>query len=722
MLSVRKAGSALMALLLAFTMCVPAMSISLLNSPERAVAAENGLPDYVSVHLDEDNPVFESKDLGIKIELKSNSGVMNWILENPGDYRPKTEFSPLDFQVRAYGERIEIKSNDGSETTRFKNTGGTSYPTYPSDLSTQPEASSSGILNACLETVPVVDYNPPADILATGELDPDFLMKPVVFQAFQIRQVTDPNDYRQIYKANYLYITQLPQPRVRLVTPDATALSASDVTSEQGVSYSVFKIFDADVDGKYSDAEAPKVSNIAFATGITGDLIKGTSDDPRDFTNAQNAAEFVSENIAHQPGVDLESNTYGMELAKRLMNAGITPTAVTADAENLIRLNGEGYYLIIKTDDLTGESTAATSPIYVALDSGDNVIELKTAIPTVKKEVQEDSDDSWGIVADASNGQVVNYKLTGTVAENVKSFDTYSYKFVDTLEADKLTLDEDSIAITVDGKDVKAQATIAYADNVLNISFADLKNLTDGADKIAITPDTEVIVTYSAALNDASDIAGDGNQNDVYIEYSNNPMTDSKGTTKVDSARVYTYALDIEKVDNATNDPLAGVTFTVKNSAGKFIALDGTEHDDEQILTTDAQGRITITRVDADTYTATEVTPLDHYAPFTGTAKMVITPTYSDVDGDSLAFDLEAVNGDLTEDAHVAPGIVALDGLDGDVINPDTKYAQMTIFNVKWVDMPTTGDNGVWLGIIAGLVLLSAATAETIRRKRANQA
>ena len=39
----------------------------------------------------------------------------------------------------------------------------------------------------------------------------------------------------------------------------------------------------------------------------------------------------------------------------------------------------------------------------------------------------------WDDVADSQIGQEVNYKLTGTIASNYATYDSYTYRFTDTL-------------------------------------------------------------------------------------------------------------------------------------------------------------------------------------------------------------------------------------------------------------------------------------------------
>ena len=71
--------------------------------------------------------------------------------------------------------------------------------------------------------------------------------------------------------------------------------------------------------------------------------------------------------------------------------------------------------------------------------------------------------------------------------------------------------------------------------------------------------------------------------------------------------------LIIEKRDSMTKEPLAGATFKVTTSDGRFVAQDGGATSTNGLYTTDANGQIHIVDLDPDTYVVTEVTAPDGY-------------------------------------------------------------------------------------------------------------
>lgn len=71
--------------------------------------------------------------------------------------------------------------------------------------------------------------------------------------------------------------------------------------------------------------------------------------------------------------------------------------------------------------------------------------------------------------------------------------------------------------------------------------------------------------------------------------------------------------LIIEKRDSVTKEPLAGATFKVTTSDGRFVVQDGGATSTNGLYTTDANGQIHIVDLDPDTYVVTEVTAPDGY-------------------------------------------------------------------------------------------------------------
>ena len=384
----------------------------------------------------------------------------------------------------------------------------------------------------------------------------------------------------------------------------------------------------------------------------------------------------------------------------------------------------------------------------------------KTNIPTVEKKVLDDSkvtgtaitgedEANWKDAADSQIGQVVNYKLTGTIADNYASYDSYSYKFKDRLEKGLDFVDGSLSVYALNGDKYTEIASTSYnvtepsdssRDLVVDFSKGEkgLKSATaKNGGTLTIDANTKIVVFYKAKLNAKAVIAGannklEGNPNTVTLEYSNNPMAAGTGTSVPDTVVDYTYGLQINKVDLGTEAALEGAQFTIKttvdenNKVAKYVAKDGTLSDDEVVLT-NAKGLIQLTGLDAGTYTVTEKKAPNGYtavSPF----EFTIDPTIKD---DGQGYKLTKLEGTLDnkgQNDKVIAGLTdgksgdnKLDFKDGTLTNDDGTF-NITVGDTKQVSLPLTGLNGVTFTWIAGGAVLCIGVAHLIRsRKQAEE-
>lgn len=199
-------------------------------------------------------------------------------------------------------------------------------------------------------------------------------------------------------------------------------------------------------------------------------------------------------------------------------------------------------------------------------------IKPKKSVPTVTKKILDDADaakttnikssEAWKDVADSQIGQKVNYKLTGTIASNYATFDTYAYKFTDKLSTGlDYIADSAKVFALKDGTYTEISSenyTVTPADssngNTLTVEF----KVGDGdkglKDVQGIDASTQIVVFYKAKLNKGAVIGnkdGDfgGNPNTVTLTYSNNPYGEDKGETIGDTVADFAFKLNLKKVD-----------------------------------------------------------------------------------------------------------------------------------------------------------------------------
>ena len=414
--------------------------------------------------------------------------------------------------------------------------------------------------------------------------------------------------------------------------------------------------------------------------------------------------------------------------------------------------NGSGYYLFV-TNALSDSSKkdTGTSPIFAVVGGNAVTVTEKTSIPTVDKQILAATSDDptklttgWAGVADSQIGQEVTYKLTGKVADNYASYDTYSYKFTDVLSSG-LDYVDGSVEVyalngttytKINGNKYSVTNADASNNNTLTVEFK-----VGGGDKgLKGVPDvdanTRIVVFYRAKLNASANIAGANNQlkvnpNTVTLEYSNNPMSGGTGTSESDTVEDYTYGLKINKVDLGTERALNGAQFTIqvnkpndKNLDGKFVQEDGTLSIKEHVFQTKDDGYFTVKGLDAGKYTVTEK-HLKGYAdisPF----DFEIVPTMSE-DGtkiDKLELRMtesEKLIAGVNDNSEGKVGDNKLQVKTGTTTNTDGTF-NITVGDTKQVGLPLTGLNGVTFTWIAGGAVLCIGVAHLIRsRKQAEE-
>lgn len=529
---------------------------------------------------------------------------------------------------------------------------------------------------------------------------------------------------------------------------DATATANGSVTianvegnHTEFDGYQIFKADVATVEGK------TVVSNITWANDdVKTAVVNVIKDNGYSGTTAQDAADWITSNVT---GTDkttrVDSNHIAYKIAAAVDDLTDKKTTSAGVASGL----EHGYWLFVTDAGTIGDGEAGTSPIFTVVGSTPVNVNEKTGIPTVEKKIVSDADGKEHDAADSQIGQDVTYNLYGTIAENYDKYVGYFYEFSDQISKG-LTL-QDGAQVYLYGSKDAAQADLKREHPMLNItdSFTPGSGVEDangnktmtwtcndlkGISGATITEGSCIVVSYTARINERAIVAGaESNDNAVILKYSNNPMNkDSKGQTPPDKVKDYTYGLKINKVDLGTEKALKDAKFTIttkgdENSTNvKYVKEDGTLSGTEVVLSTDADGVIRLTHLDAGVYTVTEVTPPSGYTavnPFT----FEIKPTMTD-DGPKAG--LTELKGVLTTDqgGKVIAGITDEDAGDNNLTaKPGSDKDEDGIFNItvgdtKQVGLPLTGLNGVTFTWIAGGAVLCIGVAHLIRsRKQAEE-
>lgn len=466
---------------------------------------------------------------------------------------------------------------------------------------------------------------------------------------------------------------------------------------------------------------------------------------------AQDVADWLSANVTTTTasangakGTRVAPGDVLYSIAKAVIN-NETAVGNSIKAGDSWTCSNDGYYLFV-SDGLTDttEPNTGTSPIFAIVGGNPVTVTEKTSIPTVDKQILDDTagtdaandkESNWKNSGDAWIGQDIDYRLTGHVADNIASYDTYYYEFQDTLSKGlKVVKNSDGtlkdLCVYIvnngtknevkfnkdNGYDVAVTDDATTGTELLKISFDNLKAVqsTKGT-PISVDAASTVVVTYKAQLTSDVEYEAVGTTNEVKLVYSNNPMTDDKGTSESDKVTDYVFGLDVTKTDPKNTNAKLVAGFKVKMikegdkevaDGGQWLTADGgltTEVNEAGEFKTEANNKVFIPGLVEGTYEISETTTPSGYntiAPF----QITVKPTY-DTAGNLTGLTVSDTSNMVETNASI-----------------DSTKISVTIQNKKGSGLPLTGLNGVTFTWIAGGAVLCIGVAHLIRgRKQAEE-
>ena len=417
-----------------------------------------------------------------------------------------------------------------------------------------------------------------------------------------------------------------------------------------------------------------------------------------------------------------------------------------------------GYYVIAQTNNDPAAGDAQQVPTITRYISG-NVeanhaltANLKNSTVSSEKKVKEDDGNlgnnadvnrlpgvtvgnNYNDGADYSIGEDVPFEFIGTLPDTYGDFQTFFYQFVDTMNPQQLQLKKDSVQVYVgagtdadtiaveanavdNDKFTVADTTTGEGDTGFTVTFGDLKTAVPTA-----KAGDKVIVRYKATLQPGAAIWTNdnpaGNINEMKLIFSNNPYdANSKDETPVDKVVVFTYELDVNKVDGTnSNVKLAGAEFKLwkdenksqaaKITNGKFVEwVTETETVKGTTLTTNSGGNIQIQGLDSGVYYLEETKAPAGYNKLEDLIKVTLTSTM------------------LPNVTQKWDGTV--DGSNKIQIAQGTDTAQdgntIVVTNNKGSNLPETGGMGTTVLYVAGAAIVLIAgigLAVALRRRQA---
>ena len=480
-------------------------------------------------------------------------------------------------------------------------------------------------------------------------------------------------------------------------------------TNTAGHTYQIFQIFTGDISTLGEGTDAKEVlTNVVWGQNGTG-------------TKGADVDQTILDALTAVVGQTLDKTK--LAVIENYVNTSGTPIAVITVDDNEKKSVDlpAGYYLIRDVpDSQDGKDDAYTT--YITRVVNNYTVKPKSAKPTVKKEVADNDDrtatgnggdnNGFGSTADHAIGESFQFRLTASLTkdEDYAAYPTYKVQFTDTM-SDGITFEKID-SVTVGCTAINNYTCTADADQAggsWTLTIDDIKSIT-GVDLTA--KDCDVVVTYSAHLNESADARSDGgtiadtNKNGVKLTYSNNPNTGGSGdngeTTTGDNVWVFTY-----KVDNTKMGETDGNKAPLPDAGFRLYKADGTTeiplvyHETKgayvpaaagatgvEMKSASGTGAFNIAGLDAGTYVLKETTTPAGYNKCDDTTITIKATHKEDADGTKATLDLTG------------------------------STMKNEIINKAGRELPSTGGIGTTIFYVIGGILVIGAGVVLITRRR----
>lgn len=312
----------------------------------------------------------------------------------------------------------------------------------------------------------------------------------------------------------------------------------------------------------------------------------------------------------------------------------------------------------------------------------------------------------------AEIGETVNYEIKTTVPDYSTISDDTEVTFTICDKLGKgLTYTDDSIAVKVDGTTASDSAyTFQKKENQADVDENDetefeytMLEIAFASDFIKQNSNKDVVITYSAAVNENAVVTSEGNPNKAVLKYTD--KTDSTNTTSEVESKVYSVGIKVAKVGEDGTTPLQGAEFTLLDENREVFRY-GTSQTDLCInASVDENGILNVQPLGEGTYYLRETKSPAGYALLRDDIRLEIT---ADTSGITPVLTVKAV----------------IDGKYTTLTRADdaSELYLLTIQNVRGFSLPSTGGTGIYASVIGGVVLMAvvAAIAVAVLSKKKN--
>lgn len=440
-----------------------------------------------------------------------------------------------------------------------------------------------------------------------------------------------------------------------------------------------------------------------------------------------------------------KTKRFAENLYKSLKEDGVAAdansAAVAAGAFSTTLSGPQGYYLIVQTTAANDAGKTMSAVIVNTAGQAGVTVSPKKDTVTVSKKVQENmdgvnnpaSEDNWGTAADYNIGDYVKFQLTGSLPTDYADYTSYEYTFHDTADQGLTFVNDTTHPVKVyavnDNNKVELKQDTLTGYQVLtsdingetfNVKFADLKKAQaeKTGDTVNITSSTQIVVEYYAQLNENAVLGSNGNQNKVYLQFSNNKYGEGTGKTEEHKVTVFTFKLEVTKYGKTDSDKeaLNGAGFTLYkatkvNPADSDYAKVGDEvqHTNGNVFD--------FTGLDSGYYKIVETTTPKGYNtidPITFT----VTATYNSTDEPGTLTDLTVTDVKVGGVASAEQTFTVNRGTG----EAGTAQIKTDVVDIPGSKLPSTGGMGTVLLYVAGIavfVLAGATLVMALRRRNA---
>lgn len=377
-------------------------------------------------------------------------------------------------------------------------------------------------------------------------------------------------------------------------------------------------------------------------------------------------------------------------------------STITADATAIATAAAQGaIYSTVKFENLKlgyylVDTTLGT---LCSLDTTNPNVTMqeKNEVPRIEKEVQEDSTDDWGESNTAQIGDTVNFKTTIYAKPGAQNYVMHDEM------SEGLTLISSNITVTAGTTPLTAGTEYTLTTSGLSDS-CDFEIAFKQTYLDAITADTEIVVAYSAILNDDAVISTDANTNKTKLDYGD----DSE--TVWDETKTYSFSFDIVKTKSESSQ-----------GSGSYELLDGAEF---ALYDAQTDGSLIPLVEDGNNYRVATIKE--------STANGFTSATIVAKDGQATVIGLDANTTYWLEETKQPDGYNKLDGRVEVKIKDSNISTTLTTDSTDWEDgdggvhiinqtgaeLPTTGGMGTTIFYVVGSILLGSAVILLIAKKR----